>query len=124
MRSFTPALPPAPRDKRAFGKAVGDELLKRHGKKRSYNLADIADVIEALELPIDFARWAYATFASPDDIKTYQTLTGDNFDFTAMKAEMFSALTDGASDSWFDFDMSWLEWPDFDFSSLFSGFDL
>ncbi len=124
MRTLTAPLPPAPRDKRAFGKAVGDELLRRHGRRRSYNLANIAEVIDSLDLPVDFARWAYAAFASPEDVKAYQAFTGETYDFAAMKSAMFSAMTEGASDSWFDFDMSWLEWPDFDFSSLFSGFDL
>ncbi len=124
MRTLTPLLPPPPRDKRAFGKAVGDQLLKRHGKKRSYDLYEIADVIDFLELPFDLARWAYAAFAAPEDIKAYQALTRETFDYTAMKSEMFSAMTEGASDTWFDFDMSWLEWPDFDFGSLFDFFDL
>jgi hypothetical protein len=40
-----------------------------------------------------------------------------------MKAQMAHAITDGASDSWFDFDLSWLEWPDFDLPSIFDVFD-
>jgi len=41
-----------------------------------------------------------------------------------MKAEMVSAMTDGASTSWFDTDMSWLEWPDVDLSAIFESIDL
>jgi len=42
-----------------------------------------------------------------------------------MKSEMAAAITDGASSSWFDFDfdLSWLEWPDFDVPSIFDIFD-
>jgi hypothetical protein len=41
-----------------------------------------------------------------------------------MRAEMVSAMTDGASSSWFDIDTSWLEWPDIDLSSIFDFFDV
>ena len=36
-----------------------------------------------------------------------------------------SIMTDGASDSWFDFDIhfSWLEWPDFEFPNIFDIFN-
>lgn len=39
--------------------------------------------------------------------------------------QMVSGLTDGVSDSWtdFDFDLSWIELPDFDFSDFFDFFD-
>jgi hypothetical protein len=40
-----------------------------------------------------------------------------------MRSQMVSAVTDGASVSWFDVDFSWLEWPDFDFSGSFDGLD-
>lgn len=44
---------------------------------------------------------------------------GDGCDNSAMKAEMTSALTDGASDSWFSFDISWLEWPNIELPTIY-----
>jgi len=40
-----------------------------------------------------------------------------------MKPEITSALTDGASDSWFDMDLSWLEWLDIELPSIFNFLD-
>ncbi len=40
-----------------------------------------------------------------------------------MKTEMTSALTDGASNSWSDLDLSWLEWPDIELPSIFDFID-
>jgi hypothetical protein len=40
-----------------------------------------------------------------------------------MKAEMLSSVSDATDTSWFDFDLSWLEFPDIDFS-LFDFLDV
>lgn len=113
-----------PTDKRAFGQAIGDELLRRHGKRRSYALDRICDVVDALGFPFEWSRWACALYGSPEDFAARQAALGEGGDYADMKAEMFAAMTEGASSSWFDTDMSWLEWPDFDFGSLFSFFDV
>jgi hypothetical protein len=62
-------------------------------------------------------------FASAADFNKYHASIGETCDYSAMKSEMAIALTDGASESWFDFDLSWLEWPELDLSSIFSFFD-
>jgi hypothetical protein len=41
-----------------------------------------------------------------------------------MKTELLTDLADGSSFSLLDIDLSWLEWPDIDLSSLFDWFDL
>lgn len=123
MHTPTRTCAPAPPDKRAFGKAVGDELLQRHGKKRYYPLREIRAALRRRDLPLDLDCWAYAAYASPEDFRQHHLETGEVCDYATMKSEMFAAMTDGASTSWFDLDMSWLEWPDFDFSSLFDFFD-
>ena len=58
-------------------------------------------------------------YTSPADNKSYHDALGEGFDYSAMKAEMTSALTDGVSDTWFKFDMSWLEWPDVELPLIF-----
>lgn len=40
-----------------------------------------------------------------------------------MKSEMLSSVSTASDTSWFDIDLSWLEFPDIDFS-LFDFFDL
>ena len=64
-------------------------------------------------------------YASPGYFNRYHESIGEVCDYTSMKGEMAHAITDGASDSWFDFDfdLSWLEWPDFDVPSIFDIFD-
>lgn len=62
-------------------------------------------------------------YAAPADFAAYHRKTGETCNYLAMKTEMTSALTDGASDSWFDIDLSWLEWPDIDLSAIFDFLD-
>jgi hypothetical protein len=106
-------------DKRAFGKAVGEELVRRHGKKRSYGIPEVRSAVRAQNYPADWACWAYALYGVPAEFADYHRSIGVTCDHATMKSEMVSALTDGASSSWFDVDMSWLEWPDIDLSSIF-----
>ena len=45
-------------------------------------------------------------------------------DYAAMKADVLSELASGGSFLGIDIDLSWLEWPDIDLSSIFEWFDL
>lgn len=64
-----------------------------------------------------------SVYSSRKNFDEHHTATGENCDYAAMKGEMTAAMTDGASESWFDIDMSWLDWPDFDLSSIFDFID-
>ncbi len=112
-----------PADPRAFGQAVGNELLRRHGKQRHYATERVRAVVDSLGFPADTACWAQALYASPADFEQLHRATGETCDYAAMKAEMFDAMTGTSSASWFDADLSWLDWPDFNFADVFSFFD-
>ncbi len=111
-------------DKRALGKAVGEDLLQQHGKKRFYSVKEVQESVNRNNFPMDWSCWAYCVFTSPEDFSTYHASIGESCEYGVMKAEMVSAMTDGASTSWFDTDMSWLEWPDVDLSAIFESIDL
>jgi len=48
---------------------------------------------------------------------------GETWDYVAMKAEVLADLAGGLDFDWIDIDLSWLEWPDIDLSSIFDWFD-
>lgn len=112
-----------PLDKRAVGKAVGDELLKRHGKKRFYTVLEVADVVHTLTLGAEALSQSLALFSTPEDFNAYHATIGQPRDYGQLKEEMFEVMLEIAIESWFDIDMSWLDWPDFDFSGFFDFFD-
>jgi hypothetical protein len=118
-----PACATTPIEKRKFGKAVGDELLRRHGKKRFYSISEVKSAVKNLGFPLDWSCWAFSLYSSPADFNAHHSALGEVCNYAEMKAEMFDAMTEGASSSWFDLDMSWLEWPDIDFSLIFDFFD-
>jgi hypothetical protein len=110
-------------DKRAFGKAVGNELIRRHGKRTNYMPKQIERAVERAGFPVDVSCWAMSLYSSRKNFDEHHAATGEVCDYAAMKSEMTAAMTDGASNSWFNIDMSWLEWPDIDLSSIFDVID-
>jgi hypothetical protein len=113
----------APTDKKAYGKAVGEILLKNYGKRRFYSPKQVKTASYKSKYGVDWHCWAMCLYTSPDDFNSYHQSIGETCDYASMKSEMTLALTDGASESWFDIDLSWLEWPDIDFPSIFDFFD-
>lgn len=118
-----PAITQRPLDKRAVGKAVGDELLKRHGKKRFYTVHQVADVVHSLTLGPEALSQSLALFSTADDFNAYHATLGDPRDYSKLKEEMFEAMLEFTLEGLFNLDMSWLDWPDFDFSGFFDFFD-
>ena len=112
-----------PEDKKAFVGAVGEELVRKHGKQKYYKPQEVRRAAEARGYPVDWHCWAYCIFCTPEDFKDLHDALGEACDYAAMKAEVLADLTAGASFSLFDLDLSWLEWPDVDLSSLFDWFD-
>lgn len=111
-----------PDDKRAFIGSVGEELVKRHGKKKYYPPDDVGRAASARGYPIDIHCWAQCIFSSPEDFRIWHDARGETCDYAAMKAEVLEDLA-GGSFQWPDLDLSWLEWPDIDLSNLFDWFD-
>lgn len=110
---------------RELEKKVGNDLLKKHGKKRFYTPAQVQSSCKDLNIAIDWHCWAMCFFTDRSAFELFHESIGENCDYTSMKSSMVSAITDGASDSWtdFDFDLSWIELPDIDFSDFFDFFD-
>ena len=119
-----PACHLAPRDKKALIGAVGEELVRRHGKRKYYRPAQVRAATEARGYPIDYVCWAHSIFLTPEDFTAVHEAAGEVCVQAAMKAEVLTDLAAGGSFSFFDLDLSWLEWPDIDLSGLFDGFDV
>jgi hypothetical protein len=75
------------------------------------------------KLPFDLDCWAFSLYSSRGDFERHHRVTGENCDYDAMRTEIIDALADGKSWSLFDIDLSWLEWPDVDLSSIFDFID-
>ena len=111
--------------KKDYAKQVGDVLVKNYGKQKYYKPAQIKYASRKTSYDIDWHCWAMVLYSSRSDFDAYHQKIGEVCDYTSMKAEMMLAVTDGVSESWFDFDfdLSWLEWPDFDLSDIFDMFN-
>ncbi len=112
-------------DKKICGKYVGKTLVRKHGQQKFYSPQQVTQAAKEAGFRIDWHCWAMAMYTSPADFNAYHKALGENCNYAAMKQEMVSALTGGDASSWLGIDMSWLEWPDFDFSlpDFFDFFD-
>lgn len=118
-----PACHLQPSDKKAFIGAVGHELVRTHGKRKYYKPAEVRRAADSCGYPIDIHCWAYCFYSTPEDFKALHDAAGESCDYVAMKTEVLTDLASGASFSLPDLDLSWLEWPDIDLSSIFDWFD-
>jgi hypothetical protein len=112
-----------PTDRRRQVKLVGDDLVKNHGRKSFYSVEEVKAANRRQGIGLDFGCWSHATFNSHKDFDAYHQSIGESCDYVSMKAEMLSSVSTAADTSWFDVDLSWLEFPDIDWS-IFDFFDL
>lgn len=112
----------APEDKRRQAQLVGDDLLRHYGKRNFYSVQQVRDANRRNKIDLDLACWSHALFNTHSDFDQLHAASGEACDYAAMKAEMLRSMTTDSSASWFDFDLSWLEFPDLDIS-LFDFFD-
>jgi hypothetical protein len=114
-----PACHLQPKDKKAFVGAVGEELIRRYGKRKYYKPAEVAQAAGSRGFPLDIHCWAYCIFTTPEDFKAIHDAAGEVCDYAVMKAEVLADLAVDGAFSGLDLDLSWLEWPDIDLASLF-----
>lgn len=109
------AIPPA--DRRQQARRVGNDLVKHYGKKPYYTLLEVRNANRRQGIDIDVVCWSYALFTAHSDFDSYHRSLGETCDYAAIKGEMLAAVGGAGSDaSVFDLDLSWLEFPDLDWS--------
>jgi hypothetical protein len=117
----------SPADRRRQVQLVGNDLVKHHGKKSFYSIDEVRNANRRQGIDLDVACWSHAIFNSHEDFDRYHMMLGEACDYVAMKADMLRSVSSSAmSDqdtSWFDWDLSWIEFPDIDWS-LFDFIDL
>jgi hypothetical protein len=114
----------APKDKKKLVGDVGQELVRKHGKRKYYAPSQIHSAAETTGYGVDFHCWAYCMFASPADFRALHDAAGETCNYAAMRAEVLVDLASGNSFALSDIGLSWLEWPDIDLCGLFDWFDL
>ncbi len=126
-----PAPPPCairPLQARRQIQAVGDDLVRHHGKRRFYTVEQVRAANRRQGIGLDVGCWSHAFFNSHADFDRLHAGQGAACDYAGMKSELAEALTSADASppsSWldFDWDLSWLELPDLDWS-IFDFFDL
>ncbi|MBL8850369.1 MAG: hypothetical protein JNG89_11880 [Planctomycetaceae bacterium] len=118
------SMPPA--DRRRQIQRVGKDLMQHYGRKKYYTVDEVKQANLRQCISLDFWCWSHAMFNSHHDFDALHLSLGEACNYASMKSDMLSAVS-GAVDatSWFDFDfdLSWIEFPDLDWS-IFDIFDV
>ena len=114
----------APNDRRDQVKRVGEDLDRYYGKKPYYTVQEVKDANRRRDISPDFCCWSFATFNTRSDFDTYHQSIGEQCDYSAMKTDMLSSVSSTSDTTFFDIDLSWIEFPDidwdvFDFIDIF-----
>ena len=114
-----------PDDRRAQLRRVGNDLVQHYGKKRFYSVQQVQNANKRQGISFDFGCWSHAFFNSHSDFDRFHSQIGEVCDYSSMKREMAESISMSNDSSFFnfDFDLSWLELPDIDWSA-FDFFDL
>ena len=107
-----------PADRKRQVKLVGNDLVKHYGKRKFYTVSQVRNANKRQGIEIDFCCWSHAVFNTRVDFDKHHESIGESCDYVAMKADMLSSVSTSADASWldFDFDLSWLSFPDIDLS--------
>ncbi len=106
----------SPTDRRKQVQVVGNDLVKNYGRKPYYTVQEVKNANRRQGINLDVACWSHATFNTHSDFDSYHQSIGESCDYVEMKGEMLSSVSNATDTSWFDLDLSWLEFPDIDFS--------
>jgi predicted Co/Zn/Cd cation transporter (cation efflux family) len=114
-----------PREAKLQIQKVGNDLVQHYGKKKFYTVREVREANRRQHIDIDLCCWSHAFFNTHEDFDHLHQNLGEACDYAGMKSELVTSMAPPEDGSWFDFDwdLSWLELPDFDFS-IFDFFDL
>jgi hypothetical protein len=96
--------------------------MRQHGKRKFYSVQQVRAANERCNIQPDYVCWSHALFNTHYDFDRLHAGAGEICDYLAMKREMLQSLSSGDASTWFDFDLSWLDFPDIDLS-IFDFFD-
>ena len=117
-----PACAIRPAGRRKQVRLVGNDLVRNYGKKQHYTVLEVKNANRRQGIAVDVVCWSHAVFNSHQDFDAYHRSIGESCDYVAMKSEMLSSVSSASDTSWFDIELSWLEFPEVDWS-IFDFFD-
>jgi hypothetical protein len=109
----------SPSDRRHQVSVVGNDLVRHYGKKENYSVQEVKNANRRQGINVDVACWSHAVFNTHTDFDQYHETLGETCDYASMKSDMLSSVSSSSNTtdiSWFDIDLSWLSFPDIDFS--------
>ena len=87
----------SPPDKKKFLSDVGQNLVEHHGKKKYYSQKEVQDSCRHRNYrDVDWHCWAFCIYTSPETFEDIHRESGESCNYTEMKSEALSDLSDGS----------------------------
>lgn len=113
-----------PPDKKKYISDVGEGLVRQYGKRKFYKPDQVRTISRQLGYAVDWECWAYCFFTSFEDFTAFHEAAGEVCDYAAMKTQAVAEIMGKDPLGWFQWDLSWMDWPEIDLSMVFDWMDL
>jgi hypothetical protein len=91
-----PACHLARADKKKLISDIGEELVRRHGKRKYYSPKQVQRAGRKRGYSVDVNCWAYSFYTSPADFKAMHDASGGICDYAAMRSELLNDISSGS----------------------------
>ena len=83
----------APAEKKVLSKKVGEALVQKNGKKKTYTPAEVKDAARIANIPMDWDCWALSLYCDPISFDEYHRTIGEVCNFDFMHGKMLEAVS-------------------------------
>lgn len=83
----------APAEKKVLTEKVGEVLVKKNGKKKTYSVDEVKSAARDAKFPLDWDCWALSLYCDRIDFDSYHQTIGEICNFDFMHGKMLEAVS-------------------------------
>jgi len=83
----------APTEKKVLTEKVGEALVRKNGKKKTYTVDEVKAAARGANIPFDWDCWALSLYCDRGDFDAYHRSIGEICNFDFMHGKMLEAVS-------------------------------
>ena len=84
----------APAEKKVLTEKVGEVLVNKTGKKKTYSVEEVKAAARGANIPLDWDCWALSLYCDRTDFDDYHRAIGEVCNFDFMHGKMLGAVSE------------------------------
>ncbi|MDB6062003.1 MAG: hypothetical protein JWM78_2106 [Verrucomicrobiaceae bacterium] len=84
----------APDEKKILTEKVGEALVKKSGKKKTYTVEEVKAAARGANIPFGWDCWAYSLYCDRTEFDAYHQAIGEVCNFDFMHGKMLEAVSE------------------------------